>query len=117
METRTYVVKKVSSPDDRMVMGEAGSHEIMRIGDATIIHARHQPGWRWSEHIKPTVGTEWCERTHVGYVISGRERVRLRDGTEFELGPGDAYLVPPGHDAWVVGDQPCVAVNFSGHAD
>ena len=117
MAVHEAVVKNVGEPDDRMVMGDGGVHEIMRVGDATIFHVTHRPGWRWSTHIKPSAGTEWCERTHVGYVISGRERCLLRDGTEFELGPGDAFIVPPGHDAWVVGDEPYVGVNFMGRAE
>ncbi len=117
MSIRSAIVKNSSDPDDRQVMGEAGVHESMKVGEATIFYVVHRPGWRWSTHIKPSAGTEWCERTHVGYVLSGRERCRLRDGTEFELGPGDAFLVPPGHDAWVVGDEPYLGVNFSGHAD
>jgi quercetin dioxygenase-like cupin family protein len=64
-----------------------------------------QPGWRWSEHVKPTVGMDCCEVPHFNYGISGRLHVRMDDGTESEIGPGDAQLLPSGHDAWVVGDE------------
>ncbi len=79
----------------------------MRLGRGTA-----PPGWRWSEHVKPLAGTEWCEIAHHGIILSGREVVRMADGTEVELKPGDAFFVPAGHDAWVAGDEPCVSLDF-----
>ena len=73
-----------------------------------------QPGWRWSECIKPVVGGESCQVHHVGTVASGRIHVQHEDGTEGEVGPGDAYVIEPGHDAWVVGNEPVVVVDFHG---
>jgi hypothetical protein len=73
-----------------------------------------QPGWRWSESVKPIVGTESCQVSHTGYVISGRMHVRMDDGTELDFGPGDAVWVGPGHDAWVAGDEPYVGLDFTG---
>jgi hypothetical protein len=70
-------------------------------------------GWRWSTDIKPLVKTEWCEAPHFQYLISGRFRTKLKDGTEFEAKAGDVYSVPPGHDAWVVGDEPAVGIEFT----
>ena len=84
----------------------------MTLGGVTVGRATFEPGWRWSEHIKPAAGTELCEVTHTGYVVSGRQVVRTADGTEIELQPGDAFVIAPGHDAWVVGDEPCVTVDF-----
>jgi hypothetical protein len=75
--------------------------------------ATFRPGWRWSTDVKPVVGTDSCQLAHSSYVVSGRFHVRMDDGTERELGPGDAHVVSAGHDAWVVGDEPCVAIDFS----
>ena len=75
---------------------------------------RLDKGWKWSKDIKPVVKTEWCEAPHVQYLISGRYRVKMKDGTEFEIGPGDAASVPAGHDAWVVGEEPAVGIEFVG---
>ena len=71
-----------------------------------------RPGWRWSDDVKPVVGTDLCTARHQMYIVSGRMRV-VMDGAEWELGPGDAVVIPPGHDAWVVGDEPCEIVDFS----
>jgi len=70
-------------------------------------------GWRWSENVRPIAGTDSCQVLHTGYHVSGRLHVRLDHGTEEEFGPGDAYVIPPGHDAWVVGDEPVVSVDMS----
>ena len=75
-----------------------------------------QPGWSWSECIKPIVGTESCQAHHVGTVVSGQLRVRHDDGTEVQVGPGDAYVIEPGHDAWVVGSEPVVGYEFDSKA-
>jgi len=73
-----------------------------------------RPGWRWSLDIKPLAKTETCLDHHIQYVISGRLMVRMDDGAEMELHPGDAAVIPPGHDAWVLGEDPYVAVDFAG---
>lgn len=73
-----------------------------------------QPGWRWSEHVKPAAGTEWCEAPHFQYVISGHLHAVMSDGAEMDAGPGDVNVLPPGHDGWVVGDEPVVAVDWGG---
>lgn len=72
------------------------------------------PGWRWSEHVKPIAGTDSCQAPHAAYVISGRMHVVMDDGTESDFGPGDVMIAPPGHDAWTVGDEACVCVDWSG---
>src|SRR5438067_1395119 len=76
-----------------------------------------QPGWRWSECIKPVVGTDSCQARHVGFAVSGRIRIEHDDGTTADIGPGDAYLIAPGHEAWVVGDEPFVGVEFKSAAE
>jgi quercetin dioxygenase-like cupin family protein len=75
-----------------------------------------QPGWRWSECIKPVVGTDSCQAEHLGYAISGRIRIEHEDGTTADIGPGDAYVITPGHQAWVVGDEEFVGVEFKSAA-
>jgi len=88
--------------------------ELVNIAGGTVARFELQKGWKWSNDIKPVVKTEWCEAPHLQYVISGRYHVKMKDGTEFEIGPGDVASVPPGHDAWVVGDEPTVGVEFTG---
>lgn len=91
-----------------------GRVEIVRIGGGEVGRLTIEPGWRWSEHIKPVAGTELCEAPHFQYVLSGRVAVRMADGQELELGPGDVNVLPPGHDAWVVGDETAVAIDWGG---
>jgi quercetin dioxygenase-like cupin family protein len=81
------------------------------------LYGTFEPGWRWSEHVKPIAKTDSCQATHLMYCISGRMHVRMDDGTEQEIGPGDLAAIPSGHDAWIVGDEPCVAVDWGGSAN
>ncbi len=90
-----------------------GRVEVVTVGSTTVTRSTMQPGWRWSECVKPIAGTESCQVQHNGYAISGQIRVRQDDGTEIEINPGDAYSIPPGHDASVLGDEPWVGVDFS----
>ena len=93
---------------------EKGSLELVEIGGMTIGRATYQPGWKWSEHVGPTAGTESCEVEHVGIVVSGQAAVRMDDGTEIVMKAGDLFYVPPGHDSWVVGDEPYVSLHLVG---
>lgn len=86
--------------------------EVVRLSGATAARVTFQPGWKWSECVKPLVGTESCQARHVGTIVSGRVHVVHDDGTEAEMGPGDAYVIEPGHDAWVVGEEPAVGFEF-----
>ena len=90
--------------------------DVVRIGGTTAGRFAFEPGWKWSECIKPVVGTDSCQARHVGVVQSGRLRVAHQDGSEVELRAGEAYVIEPGHDAWVVGDERCVALEFESHA-
>jgi hypothetical protein len=90
-----------------------GRVEVVTVGTTTVTRSTMEPGWRWSECVKPVAGTDSCQVQHNGYAISGRIRVRQDDGTEIEINPGDAYSISPGHDGWVVGDEPWVGVDFS----
>jgi hypothetical protein len=85
----------------------------VEVAGHTIGRAVFEPGWKWSENVKPIAGTDSCQVLHTGYYVSGRLHVRMDDGTEMECGPGDAYMTPPGHHAWVVGDGPVVSVDMS----
>jgi quercetin dioxygenase-like cupin family protein len=96
--------KSLDSPDETRPF-EKGKAELVTLGGVTVGRGVLEPGWRWSEHVKPIAGTDSCQVTHTGYVISGRLKVVMDDGSEGEAGPGDAYVIPAGHDAWVVGDQ------------
>ncbi len=87
--------------------------EFVFFGDVPVVRATYEPGWRWSEHTKSIVGTESCQIPHFWYVISGRIVIQMTDGTQADFGPGDIGLVPAGHDGWVVGEEPCVLVDFS----
>jgi hypothetical protein len=91
-----------------------GRAEIVRLGGADIGRLILEPGWRWSTDVKPIAGTELCEAPHMQYHVSGRIHILMADGTEFEAGPGDVTSLPQGHDAWVVGDEPVVVVDWFG---
>ena len=91
-----------------------GRVEIVTVGGAEIGRLTLEPGWRWSNDVKPIAGTDLCEAPHMQYHVSGRVHVLMADGTEFEAGPGDVTSLPQGHDAWVVGDEPVVVVDWYG---
>lgn len=105
--------KSLDSADEQRNTSGKGIVDIVTIGDVKLSRATFQPGWRWSEHVKPIAKTESCQTLHKGYLVSGRLAVRAADGNEEELRPGDGYVIQPGHDAWVVGDEPVVFVDFS----
>jgi hypothetical protein len=91
-----------------------GQAEIVNIGEAEVGRLTFQPGWRWSNDVKPIAGTDSCEAPHFQYHVSGRLAIRMDDGTEFIAMPGDITSLPKGHDAWVVGDEPVVVVDWYG---
>ena len=94
-----------------------GRAEIVTMGGSPIGRLVLEPGWRWSNDVKPIAQTEICEEPHFQYHVSGRLAIRMEDGTEFIAGPGDLTSLPRGHDAWVVGDEPVVVVDFYGASD
>ncbi len=102
--------KSFNTPDSTMTPPKA-KVEIVNIGDVTIMRNNFEPGWKWSTHIKPSAGTDTCQLHHVLCGISGQLKAVLSDGTEIDIGPGDVADVPPGHDAWVVGDEPVVQID------
>ena len=108
--------KSFSSPDEVRTFPN-GRIDVVRLDEIPVGRFVFQPGWRWSHDVAPITGTRSCQHRHVGYTVSGSLGVRMEDGTELVIGPGEAYEIPPGHDAWVVGDVPWTSVEFtSGHS-
>ena len=101
------------SPDDTRSF-EKGKIDLATMGDFTIGRAEFEPGWSWEKSVKPIVKTKSCEALHTQYVMSGTMRVRMDDGSEEEFSPGDVGYVPPGHNAWIVGTEPFIAIDFTG---
>ena len=113
MTNAETLLKNFDSPDEIRVF-EKGRFELLHLGPMMVGRATYEPGWKWSEHVGPSAGTPLCEVEHVGLVISGRAAVRMRDGSERVLSAGTAFYVPPGHDSWVVGEEPYVSLHLMG---
>ena len=103
--------KSMDTPDETHTPDKAVV-SVVDLGSATVKRLRAEPGFRWSECVKPVVGGESCQTAHLGYVVSGRLHIAAEDGTAIDLDPGDAYRIDPGHDAWVLGEEPFVALEF-----
>lgn len=108
--------KNFDEPDEVITLPSLSGHVIV-LGEMYVGRIVHQPGWSWSEHVKPVVGTPSCQYHHRGVVLQGSLRVVTLDGAQRTLGPGDVFDIPPGHDAWVLGDEPCVTIEFRGVRD
>ncbi len=106
-------VKYFSSPDEVRTF-EKGKVELVEVAGRMVGKATFEPGWRWSLHVKPLAMTDECEAPHFQYLVSGTMHVVMTDGTEVDLAPGSVASIPPGHDAWVVGDEPAVGIDFQG---
>jgi hypothetical protein len=98
--------KSFGSPDEVRPMADKGRVELVTVGDGVVGKATFEPGWHWSDHVKPIAGTDSCQAAHLGYVVSGRQMVRMDDGTELEFGPGDVVAIPPGTTAGWSGTSP-----------
>ena len=109
--TTTLTKKSFAEPDESRTPPKT-QVDVVDFGDVKAARFTMQPGWRWSECVKPVVGTHSCQVRHVGAVVSGRLHLTHDDGTEVDLGPGDAYIIEPGHDAWVDGDEPFRCYEF-----
>lgn len=103
--------RKFEDTTDIRVTGR-GKVEVVELDDRVVARITWQPGWRWSVDVKPIVGTDYCQSHHVGIVLEGRSRVQMSDGLELELSAGDVFDIPPGHDSWVIGDEPIVIIDF-----
>jgi len=107
------IAKRFETPDEVRHF-EKGRFEVVHLGSMTLGRAIYEPGWKWSVHIGPATGQALCEVDHTGLVLQGRARVLMSDGREIELGRGDCFAIPPGHDSWVVGPEPYVSLHFMG---
>ncbi|MFE0698753.1 cupin domain-containing protein [Streptomyces sp. NPDC058872] len=96
---------------------DKGRLDVLTGGNGSVGRAVFEPGWQWSRHVKPIAGTDSCMVRHIGYVVSGRMKVAMDDGEAVEFGPGDFMEIEPGHDGWVLGDEPCVIVDWAGYSD
>jgi class 3 adenylate cyclase len=103
--------RRFSEPSDVRIVPR-GRIEVVELDDTVVGQMTYEPGWRWSVDVQPIAGTDTCQFHHLGVTLAGRLRAQMPDGTELEIGPGDVFEIPPGHDAWVVGDEPWVGVDF-----
>jgi hypothetical protein len=110
---KTIAKKNLEQPEEVRKFPN-GKVELVTIGEITFGKGTFQPGWKWSESVKPIAKTDSCQAPHTQFHISGRLHVKMDDGTEVEYGPGDVGVIPPGHDAWVVGNAPAVVLDFTG---
>ena len=112
------VRKSLNTPEEtRPFEKGSGQLELVNLEGGAVGRATFQPGWKWSEHVKPIAKTDSCQAAHMGYFISGRMVIEMDDGERMEFGPGDFMTAAPGHDAWIVGDEPCVVIDWQGFAD
>jgi quercetin dioxygenase-like cupin family protein len=109
-------IKNAAQPDETRPMAGKGEVKVLNLGDRSALAVTFEPGWRWSDHVKPIAGTDSCQAPHLVYAISGRMKVVMDDGTEGQIGPGDFASIAPGHDAWIEGDEPFVGVDFGGYS-
>lgn len=109
----TLAAKNLDTPDE-VRRFDNGEMAVVAVAGMTVGRAVFEPGWRWSADVRPIAGTQSCQVAHTGYVVSGQLCVRMDDGREAVAGPGDAFVIAPGHDGWVVGDEPCVMLDWSG---
>ena len=108
--------KNFTNPEETRTFPK-GRLDIVNVGGTTMGRARFEPGWKWSQDVKPIAGTESCQAAHLGNVISGEMTVVMDDGSTMRMRAGEAFSIPPGHDAWIEGNEPCVVVDFVGFAD
>jgi quercetin dioxygenase-like cupin family protein len=108
--------RKLSNPQEVRQFPK-GKVELITLGGITFGRATFEPGWRWSTHVKPIAGTKSCEAAHTGVQLSGTMHIKMDDGTELDLGPGEVVNIPAGHDAWVVGNEPVVFIDITGMED
>jgi quercetin dioxygenase-like cupin family protein len=105
--------KSFNTPDESKEFPKT-KVDIIKLNDKTLLRNTFEPGWKWSEHVKPAAGTDSCQTHHVLYVISGHLKTVMNDGAQIEISEGDVADIPPGHDAWVVGNEPVVSIDIAG---
>lgn len=116
MALATGIQKRTFDDPDEVRPAGSGSSQVVNAGQTHLMKVVLPPGWRWSRDVKPLTHTETCQASHVLYVLSGHIAVAMQDGAEQEFGPTDIGVVPPGHDAWTVGDEPVVYIDITGSA-
>ena len=110
--------RSFDSPDETRPFEQGkGRLDLVNTDSGVVGRATFEPGWKWSEHVKPIAKTDSCQAAHTGYFVSGRMKVVMDDGEEAEYGPGDFAVMAPWHDAWIVGDEPCVVIDWQGFTD
>ena len=109
----TLQTKSFHTPEAMLTLPKTRM-DMVSFADLTVLKTTLDVGWRWSEHVKPEAGTQSCQAPHLICLLAGRVHVVMDDGTEADITPGDVVVVPPGHDAWVVGEEPCVSLDFQG---
>ena len=110
-------VKSFDSPDETREFEGNGHADVVDVAGQTVGRGTFESGWKWSANVKPIAKTDSCQVSHLGYVVSGRMRIFMDDGSETEIGPGDVAAIPPGHDAETIGDESCVMVDFGEFGD
>jgi len=117
--TSGLVRRSLDAPDEvRSFENDSGALSLVNLGEhGGVGRAVFKPGWRWSKDVKPIAGTDSCQAAHAGYMLSGRMHIRMDDGSEDEFGPGDVMICPPGHDAWIIGNENCVVIDWTGFTE
>ena len=110
--TTTVVVKRFDQPDEVRPFEGHGQVDALDVAGRTVGRGTFEPGWRWSQDVKPIAGTDSCKVSHLGYCISGSMRIHMDDGSDQDINAGDVFAIPPGHDAEVLGDEPCVMIDY-----
>jgi len=110
------ILKRFEAPDEQRIF-EKGRFDLIHLGGMTIGRASYEPGWKWSVHVGAATGATSCQVEHVGMVISGSATAAMNDGRIIQMNPGDLFYIGPGHDSWVVGDEPYVSLHFMGADD
>ncbi|WP_412543577.1 cupin domain-containing protein [Longispora sp. K20-0274] len=105
-------VKSFAKPDEVRPFAGHGHADLLKMGDRMVQCGEFEPGWRWSQDVRPIAKTDSCQVSHLGYVLEGKMRIHMDDGSDFDIGPGSVVAIPPGHDAEVLGDQKCVFLDF-----
>ena len=113
MPEAAAITRRFDDPDERRDF-PLGRFELVEIGDMILGRAEYAPGWRWSTHVGAEQGKTSCQIAHLGMVLAGRNRIQMDDGRVFDLAPGDLFEIGPGHDSWVLGDEPYVSIHFLG---
>ena len=112
VEARQVEAKSFDSPDERRPFEGKGFVDVVNVAGHTVGRGRFEPGWKWSNNLKPIAGTESCQVSHLGYCMQGSMRIYMDDGSQYDISAGETAAIPPGHDAEVVGDEPCIWVDF-----